>query len=199
MVLIFSHPFVEMVSTEYPGPFIIPNGGDKYALSHMCQEQKVVTRVSCSPVMCGTKQVPSLTNSFDSSEVKNIQNFNTLMPFRTTENLEEKTPIGDILNDDDSCDTCNLQLKEKELNKYLLAGKSVEYRTEIEPLNRDDYMGEASVHRLARQTAKVVGGSESEPGSWPWLVAIYQDGIFHCGGVILNERWVMTAAHCVEK
>lgn len=182
-----------MVSTEYPGPFIIPNGGDKYMLSHMCQEQKVVTHVKCSSVMCGTKQVQSLQSSFDPSQLKKLQDFNKLLPFRTTEDSEEKT-----INDD-SCETCNLQPKEKKLNEYLLAGKSEGYLTQFEPLDRDDFMGKADVHRWARESVKVVGGSESQPGSWPWLVAIYQDGIFHCGGVTINELWVMTAAHCVEK
>ncbi|KAK2585023.1 hypothetical protein KPH14_008548 [Odynerus spinipes] len=43
----------------------------------------------------------------------------------------------------------------------------------------------------------VVGGRASEPAAWPFLIAIYKDGHFHCGGVILNENWVLTAAHCL--
>lgn len=46
---------------------------------------------------------------------------------------------------------------------------------------------------------RVVGGIASNPGAWPWLIALYQDGIFHCGGVILSEQWVLTAAHCVNQ
>ena len=46
---------------------------------------------------------------------------------------------------------------------------------------------------------KVVGGRISEPGKWPWLVAILKNGNFHCGGVILDENWIMTAAHCVYR
>ncbi|XP_022174294.1 serine protease nudel isoform X2 [Myzus persicae] len=47
--------------------------------------------------------------------------------------------------------------------------------------------------------ARVVGGIASNPGAWPWLIALYQDGIFHCGGVILSDQWVLTAAHCVNQ
>jgi len=46
---------------------------------------------------------------------------------------------------------------------------------------------------------RVVGGIASNPGAWPWLIALYQDGIFHCGGVILSDQWVLTAAHCVNQ
>ncbi|KAG5899669.1 hypothetical protein JTB14_015159 [Gonioctena quinquepunctata] len=46
---------------------------------------------------------------------------------------------------------------------------------------------------------RVVGGKPSQPAAWPWLVSIYKNGIFHCGGVLINELWVVTAAHCVDK
>lgn len=45
---------------------------------------------------------------------------------------------------------------------------------------------------------RVVGGRASLPKAWPFLVAIYKDGRFYCGGVILNEMWVLTAAHCLD-
>lgn len=43
----------------------------------------------------------------------------------------------------------------------------------------------------------VVGGRASRPNAWPYLVAIYKDGIFHCDGVILTQVWILTAAHCM--
>lgn len=47
--------------------------------------------------------------------------------------------------------------------------------------------------------SRVVGGRASRPKAWPFLVAIYRNGVFHCGGAILNELWVLTAAHCMDK
>ncbi|KAJ8676459.1 hypothetical protein QAD02_012246 [Eretmocerus hayati] len=42
----------------------------------------------------------------------------------------------------------------------------------------------------------IVGGQPSSPRAWPFILAITKDGVFHCGGVVLNEIWLLTAAHC---
>jgi hypothetical protein len=36
------------------------------------------------------------------------------------------------------------------------------------------------------------------PYEFPFIVAIYKDGRFHCGGTIYNERFIITAAHCTR-
>jgi hypothetical protein len=61
-------------------------------------------------------------------------------------------------------------------------------------------VGEDTVNkqRPIREEGRVVGGQASQPAAWPWVVALYRDGEFHCGGVLLDESWVMTAAHCVD-
>uniref|UniRef100_A0AAR2II40 chymotrypsin n=1 Tax=Pygocentrus nattereri TaxID=42514 RepID=A0AAR2II40_PYGNA len=51
--------------------------------------------------------------------------------------------------------------------------------------------------------ARIVNGEEAVPHSWPWQVSL-QDifGWHFCGGSLINENWVVTAAHCgktVEK
>ncbi|NWI99335.1 TMPSC protease, partial [Crypturellus undulatus] len=48
----------------------------------------------------------------------------------------------------------------------------------------------------------IVGGREAAVGAWPWLVSlqVHQIGpnFKHvCGGTLVNEIWVLSAAHCV--
>ncbi|XP_063298910.1 serine protease 56 [Pelobates fuscus] len=45
-------------------------------------------------------------------------------------------------------------------------------------------------------SGRIVGGSATSQGSWPWLLNIRLNGELMCGGVLLGDVWVLTAAHC---
>lgn len=53
---------------------------------------------------------------------------------------------------------------------------------------------------LATAQERIVGGDLAELGQFPYQVAIYfidkDKKTFICGGSIVNEEWVLTAAHC---
>ena len=46
-------------------------------------------------------------------------------------------------------------------------------------------------------TSFIVGGTLSPLGKWPWVVSISYLGKDTCGGVLVADNWVLTAAHCI--
>ena len=44
---------------------------------------------------------------------------------------------------------------------------------------------------------RIVGGDDAVKNSWPWIVGVRMGG-YMCGGSILNDNHVMTAAHCCD-
>lgn len=45
--------------------------------------------------------------------------------------------------------------------------------------------------------SKVVGGEQSVPGDWPWKISMLYNGRHICGGSLINDQWILTAAHCI--
>lgn len=48
------------------------------------------------------------------------------------------------------------------------------------------------------RAGRVVGGSSAYRGQFPWMVSVQRRGRHFCGGVIIDRRHVLTAAHCLR-
>uniref|UniRef100_U5EYF7 Putative trypsin-like serine protease n=1 Tax=Corethrella appendiculata TaxID=1370023 RepID=U5EYF7_9DIPT len=73
----------------------------------------------------------------------------------------------------------------------LLAVESEESSVEMVPIRRTGFV-----------KGFIVGGKDAKPEQFPFVVSLiytdYQTGYkgHNCGGIILNENWIITAAHC---
>ncbi|XP_023932761.1 trypsin-like [Lingula anatina] len=49
-------------------------------------------------------------------------------------------------------------------------------------------------------SVKIIGGRKALKNSWPWMAAITDSTDYqYCGGTLISDQWVLTAAHCVAR
>ncbi|XP_054982908.1 complement factor D isoform X2 [Sorex araneus] len=48
----------------------------------------------------------------------------------------------------------------------------------------------------AQPRGRILGGSEAQAHARPYMASVQVNGSHQCGGFLMNEQWVMSAAHC---
>jgi len=61
-------------------------------------------------------------------------------------------------------------------------------------------VGLLSCGSLASRRPYIVGGHDvTAPGKYPWQISLEKSGKHLCGGAIISDSWILTAAHCLVK
>lgn len=45
---------------------------------------------------------------------------------------------------------------------------------------------------------RIVGGKETSANQYPWMVGLYRNNRLYCGGALISNKHVLTAAHCIH-
>ncbi|EMP39522.1 Serine protease 27, partial [Chelonia mydas] len=71
-----------------------------------------------------------------------------------------------------------------------------------------DPLNQHSLHRLQQRrstgcgkrmvSGRIFNGQAAKDRAWPWQVSVQQNGFHICGGSLISESWVVSAAHCFD-
>lgn len=52
---------------------------------------------------------------------------------------------------------------------------------------------------LPEEDSRIVGGHTTQQGEWPWIAGLFNAGRHICGGSLIDDMHILTAAHCVAQ
>ncbi|XP_072020742.1 serine protease 30-like [Amphiura filiformis] len=105
---------------------------------------------------------------------------------------EQGLLILDSAWEDQGLYTCVVITNQNYVTKHMFSVDIDAISIDVDGSTEEDLCG------YPRVRGKIVGGKVSEHGQSPWMVMFWSKYLRKpvCGGVLLNQRWIVTAAHC---
>ncbi|XP_014612565.1 PREDICTED: trypsin-1-like [Polistes canadensis] len=82
---------------------------------------------------------------------------------------------------------------------YALIGRPIPTATPIPEIIESQKCLSSCVCGLTNTQNRIVGGVETKVNQYPWMALLKYKKRFYCGGSVINSRYVLTAAHCVDR
>lgn len=65
---------------------------------------------------------------------------------------------------------------------------------------KDGVNDEESLERIyGEHPLRIVNGWQAENGEWPWIAMMLNNGRPFCGGALIDDKHILTAAHCISQ
>jgi len=135
----------------------------------------------------------------------------------------KKCTKGDVMTVTDDSGSMKFCRKKKPVEKILSGDFSITFKTDAKKQSKglmctvtcsDDGSGsgtggggeggngsgEDCKCGLAKRVSRIVGGEVTEVNEYPWQAGIVSRGgnYVWCGGALISDQWVLTAAHCIS-